>query len=288
MLHPSSSTIAVYAAMATPRAIHRSALTIGVGAVAAKHLVEVIEVTSAEDMQRVLELRRDCYLRAGKIGQDMSASQMALPDDDRAQVFSLSVRGRVIGTFRTRVPGASDVLETIDGAIGSWPSSFPPKSRTIEVSALCIRRGFRRTDALKRVFETVHRVLVENGRSHVLIAADSRLARKYRFIGFSATGKSYVKAAGSTGRLHVLISNQRPLGVYGLHADPVRWNMFLRDVTEALLAEGKLRHVGVVSWVFTVYRWFGWLARACENVLAPKLSKAGRGPRSPEKEESSR
>ncbi len=273
MLYPSSSTIAVYAAREAPPTLHRSALTLGIGAVAAKHLVEVTEVTSSDQMQDVLELRRTCYLQAGKIGPEVSAAEMAQCDDDRARVFSLSVRGRIVGTFLLRVPAEDDVLETIDRPLGGWPASFPAKSRTIEVASLCIRRGFRRTDALKRVFETVHRMLVEHGRSHILIAADERLAKKYRFIGFAATGKSYLKASGNHARLHVLISNQRPLGVYGLHADPLRWNMFLRDVTEALLAEGKLRHVGVVALIFAIYRKFGWLSRACENLLAPKLAK---------------
>jgi len=277
MLYPSSSTIAVYAAAEAPttaRRLPRSALTIGVGAVAAKHLVEVAEVGSTDAMQQVLELRRDCYLKAGKVGRDVSAAEMAQPDDATARVFSLSVRGRLVGTFRLRVPSSGDVLDTIDGPLGGWPASFPDKARTIEVSSLCIRRGFRRTDAMKRVFETVHRTLVECGRSHILIAADERLARKYRFIGFAATGMSYLKPTGNRARLHVLISNQRPLGVYGLHADPLRWNMFLRDVTEELLAEGKLRHTGVVALIFALYRRFGWLARACENVLAPKLGSS--------------
>ncbi|WP_394847423.1 hypothetical protein LZC95_08150 [Pendulispora brunnea] len=249
----------------TARSADWRGAVIGASALKIRSLLQIRQVTSDAEYECVIHLRHDCYRGAGKLPSGTNTDAAARRGDDDARIFGLWLGPVLVGTFTVRVPRAGDVLETIDGALGYYPSDLPSKASVIEVSALCVRRGFRRTDVFKAVCEQVHRILVETNRSHILLAADERLQRKYRFIHFRLTRHSYIKPYG---RIHVMVSNQKPLGIYGLHTDPIRWHMFLRDVTDQLIAENKLRHGLLEKCIFWVYRQFAGLSTAVEAQLA--------------------
>lgn len=237
-----------------------------------KHLVETSEVeVGSRGYESILKLRHHSYGAAGKLAPSKTALDMARSDDASSRVFRLTKDGVTVGSVKISVPSEHDVLDTIDGALGYYPSDLPPKTSVIEVSALCIRLGYRRTDVMKLLFEVAFRALVESGRSHIVVAADRRLQPKYRWIAFRRTGHRYLKP--ESGEIEVMVSNMKPCGVYGLHADPLRWNLFLRDVTRALVAEGKLRLGAFEACLFWLYACLASISRGIERYVMRRASR---------------
>jgi len=243
-----------------------------------KHLVDTSEVeVGSRGYESILRLRHQTYAAAGKVAPSTTVSDMVRSGDSRSRIFRLVKDGVTVGSVKISVPEEHDVLETIDGALGYYPSEFPPKTSVIEVSALCIRLGYRRTDVMKLILEISFRALVESGRSHIIVAADRRLQAKYRMIAFRRTGHRYVKP--ESGELEVMISNLKPCGVYGLHADPLRWNLLLREIHETLVAEGKLRLGVFFASLFWLYALFASISHDIESFFMRRARKKRRDPR---------
>ncbi len=213
------------------------------------------------EVQRV---RDQCYEEAGKLSPFRDES---LKEFSRSHLYGVRLGKAWIGTVRITIPVEGDLLPCVDKKLGFYPASLPAKEKVIEVSSLCILRGFRRSDVLKAVYELVHRELVRVNRSHILISSDERLRRKYRFIGFRSTGYRYRQEWSRFKDLEILISNQKPFGTYGLHADPIRWNFFLREVTDELIAQGILRHNRTQRIIFSFYRSFRGASEWVERLV---------------------
>lgn len=228
-------------------------------------------VQSESEFSQILRLRYECYVDAEKVLPGTGPEAMRSDWDARAEIYAIRLADELVGTIRVFIPQTvDDKLENIDHALGYYPSNLPPKSDVIEMSHLCLKPGYRRSDLTKSVFALGLRVLAHHQRSTILISSDSRLKSKYRFMGFKDTGHIYRKPRSQFSVLTVMSTNLKPLGFHGLHVDPIRWNIFLRDMTDELIRDGVLKPpVWVVS-ALAAYRLFAWTADALERMVAYK------------------
>jgi hypothetical protein len=219
---------------------------------------QVLPIVDAHWASRAREVQRDCYAARGKISGSSAEAESGKP----GTLFGVFQAGLLVGSFRVHAPVEGDLLEGVDKTLGFYPKDFPPRSNLIEISGLCLLPTHRSFESFKLIYAEIHRALVKSGRAWLLIGSDKILARKYRFIGFRETSYSYRKENSAFPEIVLMLSHQKPFGTYGLNADPVRWNLFLREVTDELVSEGILHHSPVQKLVLGAYRRFKLPAQA--------------------------
>jgi len=225
-----------------------------------KHEIGFQEVNTREDYQEVLLLRERAYAASGKAAPVMSYEQTYSLGDGK--VVGFYHRDRLVASFMVRFPGCHALLESVDLPLGHYPEKLPRKEKTIEISKLCIDQEFRKTDLLKMLFEQVHRELVLSRRSSIVICCEERLIRMYRAIGFGFTGFSFQKQER---HFEIMVTTQRRFGLYGAHVGPIRWNLFLGEVTRAMLERGEVQPSPLYVALWSLYGFFAPVAILLEN-----------------------
>ena len=210
-----------------------------------------------------LRFRASIYREVGRLGMGEHPDNTPLAEKSLTLLFRHGTR--LVATVDLGFPTASTALDSVDRAIGYYPESFPAKIDTIEVARLCIRREYRGTDLSKAIFQQIHRHLVLTGRTHIITSAAAALLPKYDLIGFKRTGLSYSRRYGKSERLEILVTRQMRWGVYGLHVGPIRWNLFLRDISDRLQKEGVFRPGIKARAVYWGYRCFAPFAEWVER-----------------------
>jgi hypothetical protein len=210
----------------------------------------------APEIQDALELRFYCYHQRGKLSFNAQADSLEQELKRPGQLYGVFYRRQVVGSFRMHAPGPASSVEMAEGVLGFYPQDFPAKQDLMEINHLCLLLPHRNFEVFLKIYAEVHSFLVKNSRSWILIGADQKLAPKYRFIGFSPSGYSYEKKDSRYPYIQLMLSNQKVFGTYGLNADPIRWNLFLKDVTDELVREGWVRHNRGQKIIFGAYRLF--------------------------------
>jgi predicted GNAT family N-acyltransferase len=229
-----------------------------------KHELRAKEVVSEEGYREVLALRAEAYSASGKAAPTTTWGETQAFGD--AKVIGVFHGARLVASFMVRFPAEAARLESVDLPLGRYPSRLPPKERSIEVGKLCIHRDFRRTDLIKMLFEQVHRELVLSGREAIVICCEDRLVGLYRRIGFRRTGYDFSR---NEIRFNVLTTTQKRFGIYGAHAGPIGWNLFLGDITRDMLKRGEIRPSPFSFLLWSVYGLFWPLAVVLENRRMP-------------------
>jgi len=225
-----------------------------------KQEITVREIDSAEAYERILALRARAYAASGKAAPTTTYQETRALGD--AKVLGFYHREQCVASFMVRFPADGARLESVDLALGHYPPTLPPKTDAIEVSKLCIHRDYRRTDLLKMLFEQVHRELVLAKRSSIVICCEPRLLGLYRAIGFRFTGHHFLKNGR---RFEILVTTQKRFGLYGAHVGPIRWNLFLGEITREMLKRGELPPQAAPLLLWSIYGLFGPLAVVLEN-----------------------
>lgn len=236
--------------------------------------LSIAPLLKKKEFAEALEVRRVCYTKRGKI---QPSSKPELPEHEMKRpgtLYGIYAGARIVGCVRMLAPKSADLLESVDIPLGRYPGDLPAKTDSIEITGLCLLPEFRGIETFKLIYAQVHRFLVEHNRGHIIISADQVLKKKYRFIGFTATGHCYDKPASAFPHICIMVSNQRRFGIYGLHADPLRWNLFLRDITDELKAEKKIRHPLAVRALFGFYKTFALPSRLLDTAIQRKLIRA--------------
>lgn len=177
-------------------------------------------------------------------------------DHRSVELYAYYRGGELVGTVAFRAAGDDEILH-------QRSPNLPPASDVIEISKLCIKKGHR--DLMQRVCEDVHARLVLSGRTRLAIAAPRWLQKSYRFIGFQGTGVRFPIPGIADESLEIMISRQHRFGTYGLHTDPIRWNLFLRRVTDRLIATQTLRPSRWQRALIELYRFFAPIAAMFER-----------------------
>ncbi len=225
-----------------------------------KHELKAEEVTTEMGYEEVLALRAHAYSASGKAVPTTTFAETKAFGD--AKVIGVFRGRRLVASFMIRFPEDGAQLESVDTPLGEYPARLPRKPCSVEVGKLCIHQDFRRTDLIKLIFEQVHRELRLSKRESIVICCEDRLVRLYCTIGFRHSGFEFMRNGT---RFRVMTTTQKRFGLYGAHVGPLRWNLFLADVTRDMLARGEIlpRFFPLLLW--SIYGLFGPLALVLEN-----------------------
>jgi hypothetical protein len=110
----------------------------------------------------------------------------------------------------------------------------------IEVAALCVLKDYRRTDIVHGIFENLCYQMIKNKKDYIIASSDETLAKTYKQIGFSDTGKSFTQPKYNDLYMHVLIVSKnaalKSKNVRFLHWWPI-WGEIVRHMKETSLIE---------------------------------------------------
>jgi predicted GNAT family N-acyltransferase len=190
--------------------------------------VQIREALSQEDFKQVLSFCTKWY---GKIGKTFE--EVALTDQDTVQTFMFFVSNELTATVCISTP-LEDELQMLTPTLPLTKAGIiSDASLIVEVSRLCLKEEYRDSGLLDLVFEQIYQALVQSGRSYLVLAADVKLAKLYRRLGFSKSGNSYKKDGRE---IHIMILRQKYLGLFGLLPTPRFWNQRLGHIAQNLEA----------------------------------------------------
>lgn len=227
-------------------------------------------VRTLEEKQFLARLRQDIYCQSGKVAEEHTY-QSSL--DHYGQAYFIGSNDKIIGTFSVCLLGRSlDARELLGLQWGVPAAQF---EQALYIYFLGIQREARNAGVLKFVFAEIFKMLVRNQLQDIYVLADSRLRRRYKWIGFSSTQHRVQSSFPKSGLLTLLHTKQIRFGVYGLHADPIRWNWYLRTSVAELLREGSLPYPQVSQAIYKMYSFFAPLSSAFE-FLASMILRQGK------------
>lgn len=230
----------------------------------------VQHATTRLEMKTVRNLRESIYSQAGKVaGKDCYENRF----DIEGKTFLIGRGDKWIGTFS--ICDLSVSKEARDFLSNAWNLQSEDLKKSLYVYFFGIESSERRAYALKIVFSEVFKELVRRKLTDIHVLADARLSRRYRWIGLIPLGPKVLSAFPKSGWLNVLTTRQILAGIYGLHADPLRWNWYLREATAELLREGSMPSPFVSRFIYILYSGFAPVAVVAET-LATLLIRRGK------------
>ena len=196
-------------------------------------------VKTMDDYAKVLCLRRDAYVGAGKTRQGTTPEEMATPLDGSSRILMALHQGRLVGTLTFTFPATeATVLDSQAGFPGRiYPVRIPPKANLIEVSRLCIHEEYRGTDLLQGLFEQGLKHFLMSDRHWLLTSAVEDLMPLYERIGFKRLNAAY-KHPRLNNQEHHLILAHRNAFLYGAGMNLFVWNTLFGQLVRYLLDRG--------------------------------------------------
>ena len=131
--------------------------------------IEYGVVRTEQDYREVLNLRHLAYQADHKIGTAASVNDVSDIHDSRARILTCKFRGKTIATARLTFHEAGDITEHEEFV--SWPSDFPRRDESVEVTRACTHPDFRRTGLFFALLRYVVITATQAGRilgSHVI------------------------------------------------------------------------------------------------------------------------
>ncbi len=232
-------------------------------------------VKTLEDYARVLHLRRDSYVLAGKVPAGTAPEDMANLLDARSRILCAYHGDRLVGSVTFGFPNSEDtVLDSEAGFPGrKYPVAIPPKSNLIEVSRLCIDADYRGTDLLQGLFEHGLKHFLLSDRHWLLTSAVTELLPLYERIGFIRLKASY-RHPGLNNQEHHLIICHRSNFIWGMNMSIVVWNGVFGDIIHHLHARGLVKLSAWERLAVRFMRLFKGLSRAAVERRAHLAFKA--------------
>ena len=227
-------------------------------------------VHSPEEKNTLTQLRQRIYAQSGKVAE-AQAYQSSM--DHFGQAYFIGFGEKIIGTFSVCLLGQNESAR--DLLSQQWGVNAEQFKQSIYIYFLGIERHERRASVLKFVFGEVFKILVKNRLQDIYVLADVRLQARYRWIGLRSTQHQVKSSFPKSGWLTLLHTRQIRLGIYGLHADPLRWNWYLRSAIHQLLSEGFMPAAGMSRLIYFLYTAFSPLASVAE-ILASMILRRGK------------
>jgi len=223
----------------------------------------VRHATTHVEMTSVRQLRESIYSQAGKVA---AKNLYEARFDMDGKTFLIGRGDKLIGTFS--VCDLSLSQEARDSLATAWQIKSEDLKSSLYVYFFGIEAKERRADVLKVVFSEIFKELVRRRLTDIHVLADARLSRRYRWIGLVPLGPKVLSAFPKSGWLNVLSTRQIRAGIYGFHADPLRWNWYLRQATAELLREGVMPSPFLSRLLYLVYSGFAPVAVIAESLAS--------------------
>jgi hypothetical protein len=194
--------------------------------------IEFRFVETMDEYAQVLALRRNAYVEVGKKAAGTRAEAMSLAWDNRSRILCGYYQGILVASAALTFPSSdSDVMRSESAFPGNrFPGNPPPRSRVMEINALCTHKDFRRGDLLRAVFEQIARVFVLSDRDFMINLSDKTLLPLYLGIGFREQGH----IGQILGRPHHLIIGAKATVTRARGMGWLRWNILYGDLMRDL------------------------------------------------------
>ncbi|MDB5106312.1 MAG: hypothetical protein JWP91_4001 [Fibrobacteres bacterium] len=199
-------------------------------------------ITTQEEYEAILNLRRVAYVNAGKAAPDAPPDPVAMDFDSRSRLLTAFHGDILVASVALSFGGVqgAPLRAQICFPDSTFPVPVPDKHTVVEVHSLCTDFDYRGGDLIQAMFEHIGRSVLFSDRKWLLTFTTSKLWPLYRRIGFRKIGASvHMKDMG--GLEHHLILMDRNTLVSGLGMTPFAWNYFFGSMVRDLLEKGQLR-----------------------------------------------
>ena len=186
-------------------------------------------VRTAEEYQKVLELRREAYVAANKVPADIDIEEMGDIYDSRARIVLGTYRGEAVATCRLIFTEHDDTLEHEEFV--EWGTELPRKDQIIEISRTCTRSDFRGSDLLIAMFRFNAMAVIQSKREWIVISCTEELMGLYRKVGFKPSALKYDHPFLANSPHIILIGNIAD-AITGRGINPLYWNLVWSNVAD--------------------------------------------------------
>ncbi|MDB5106316.1 MAG: hypothetical protein JWP91_4005 [Fibrobacteres bacterium] len=196
-------------------------------------------VESMEDYEKVVQLRRNAYVEAGKKEPDTTPEKMSSQWDKLSRILCIFHEDTLVACATMTFPSSDTPTLRSQSAFpgGEYPCPVPAKTDFIEINGLCTHKDYRKGDLLHAVFEHVARAFLFSDRNYILTLADDTLLPLYGKIGFVDLGQ---ECTFLDRRHHLILGHKRTLQS-GWRMPVLAWNRVYGDLVADLLERKALK-----------------------------------------------
>lgn len=198
---------------------------------ASKRRVTYGIVSSAQEYNQVLELRRAAYLRAGKISPDTTAQRFADEFDQHSYILFAKHGDEIVGSMRLTFCSNDAHRFELDSSI-QVPNKFP-RLKTFEASRACVHQDFENSDLIHGLFEAGIELAVKTSCEWVITSCERKLLGLYQKLGFKEQGIQF-ELATLNKIPHLLIAAPTRIVYTSEGLSPIVWYFSHRKIAKHL------------------------------------------------------
>lgn len=214
------------------------------------------------DYEEVLNLRLSAHRQAGTVDDLATEFDMSDRYDSSSRIIVAKHQGKIVASARIHFAELEATMEHEHYV--DWPSDFPRRDTTIEITRVCTHPDFRSNDLLAGLLKFIGTSCFQPQRPWVLISSTDALLPFYEKIGLTRTELTYDHPVYK-GQQNVLLSNAFDV-LRGTNANPLYWSAIWKDVYEYLVETGVLKPEAIDHARLWVYKALYPLAILITNV----------------------
>ncbi len=204
-------------------------------------------VSTQEEYEAILKLRKDAYAKAGKASPHADPDPIATAFDSHSRLLAAFHGDQLVASVALSFAGAEGTTLRTEGCFpgAEFPVRVPPKDSIMEVISLCTDSDYRGGDLIQGMFEQIARCMLFSDRKWILTFTTAKLWPLYRRIGFKKVGASVlIKELGNLEH-HLILLHRNSL-IAGVRMRPFAWNYFFGSLVRELIERG---HLQLGSWL---------------------------------------
>ena len=146
-------------------------------------------VKTADDFQKVLDLRKECFVWLAKKAGLSQVSEFTDRLDKRSRILMILHHNQCVGSSRIIFHGSKDKLEFEH--VFQRPSDFPTNDNLIEMGRLCIKPAYREADIMAEIINRTVIIMLQARRQWLVAVTTKPLLKHYQTVGASAPNISF-------------------------------------------------------------------------------------------------
>lgn len=189
-----------------------------------------------EDYAKVLALRREACLVAGKSISNRPPEAMSFQSDRNSRILCVFQEDKLVATATLNFPGSKKDKLKAESTLGDTglPDRVPPKTDIVEVHSVGLHPDYRKGDLLLAMVEHIGRAFVLSDRKFLLKVCAERLLPQHRRIGFRTSGAPLIHNGE---KAHILLLEKKAV-LFGKGLSVSNWLALFGDLASDLLEKG--------------------------------------------------
>jgi predicted GNAT family N-acyltransferase len=181
-----------------------------------KHM-QYVYLSTKEEFQEVLQLRKLAYGSKGKVPVDVPVESMRDVYDDQSVIILCKHHHRVVGSIRvTYCKQPQDRFELEESI--TLPKEFQNRYDQAEISRMCIHPEYQRTDLVVGLMERAFMHSLRSNRKNIITSCDLKMIRFYKILGFAQTGIQFeLKTLHGVPHRFIYLKTRKGMTGLGIH-----------------------------------------------------------------------